>query len=122
MDTEAIVKVLGPGFEAVARDGALALQEIQLRADAAILDVGTGKGNFAIYLASQGFNVLTGEPSTDKSLYAGRDWALNAKKVGLLDHLRFEAFDASNMPFASYGVQGIATFKPGICANQECKN
>jgi hypothetical protein len=48
----------------------------------AILDVGTGNGNFAIYLASQGFQVLTGEPSTDRSHYAGRDWALNAKKAG----------------------------------------
>jgi 2-polyprenyl-3-methyl-5-hydroxy-6-metoxy-1,4-benzoquinol methylase len=76
MDTKAIGEILGPGFDAVSRDGARALNELGLPADAAILDVGTGNGYFAIYLASQGYRVLTGEPSTDKSHYAGKDWAL----------------------------------------------
>jgi len=67
MDSKAIGKILGPGFDTAAVDGARALQELGLPADAAILDVGTGKGNFAIYLASQGYHVLTGETSTDQS-------------------------------------------------------
>lgn len=110
MDTKAIGKILGPRFDAVSGDGARALKELGLPADAAILDVGTGKGNFAIYLPSQGFRVVTGEPSTDKSQYAGRDWALNAKKVGVLDNIRFEAFDASKLPFESEAFDAVFFF------------
>jgi len=67
MDTKAIGKILGPRFDTVSGDGARALKKLGLLADAAILDVGTVNGNFAIYLASQGYQVRTGEPSTDKS-------------------------------------------------------
>ena len=63
MDAKAIGKILGPRFDAVSEGGARPLKELELPADAAILDVGTGNGNFAIYLASQGYQVLTGEPS-----------------------------------------------------------
>jgi SAM-dependent methyltransferase len=110
MDIKAIGKPLGPRFDAVAGDGVRALNELGLAPDAAILDVGTGNGNFAIYLASQGFQVLTGEPSTDRSHYAGRDWALNAKKAGVLDKIRFEAFDASNLPFESEAFDAVFFF------------
>jgi len=110
MDTNAISRVLGPRFDIVSGDGARALKEIALPADAAILDVGTGNGNFAIYLASQGYRVLTGEPSADKSHYAGRDWALNAKKAGVLDKIRFEALDASKLPFESEAFDAVFFF------------
>ncbi|MBI2687351.1 MAG: class I SAM-dependent methyltransferase [Acidobacteria bacterium] len=110
MDTKAIGKILGPRFDAVPADGARALKELGLAADAAILDVGTGNGNFAIYLASQGYRVLTGEPGTDKSHYAGKDWALNAKKVGVLDNIRFQAFDASKLPFESGAFDAVFFF------------
>src|ERR1700690_3564997 len=110
MDTKAIGKILGPRFGAVSRDGARALKELGLPADAAILDVGTGNGYFAIYLASEGYQVLTGEPATDKSHYAGRDWALNAKKVGVLDNIRFQAFDASKLPFESEAFDAVFFF------------
>ena len=110
MDIKAIGKLLGPRFDAVAGDGVRALNELGLPPDAAILDVGTGNGNFAICLASQGFQVLTGEPSTDRSHYAGRDWALNAKKAGVLDKIRFEAFDASNLPFESEAFDAVFFF------------
>ena len=110
MDTKAIGAILGPGFDAVSEDGARALHEIGLPADAAILDVGTGKENFAIYLASQGYQILTGEPSTDKSHYAGREWALNAKKAGVLDHIRFQAFDASQLPFEPEAFDAVFFF------------
>lgn len=86
------------------------MQELRLPADAAILDVGTGNGNFAIYLASEGYQVLTGEPSTDTSHYSGRDWASNAKKVGVLDNIRFVAFDASKMPFESEAFDAVFFF------------
>ena len=110
MDIKAIGKLLGPRFDAVAGDGVRALDELGLPPDAAILDVGTGSGNFAIYLASQGFQVLTGEPSTDRSHYAGKDWALNAKKAGVLDKIRFEAFDASKLPFESEAFDAVFFF------------
>ena len=101
MDREGLTRILGPSFEVVSGDGALALREIRLPTDAEILDVGTGSGNFAIYLALQGYRVLTGEPATDTSRYAGKDWASNAERVGVRNRIRFQAFDASNMPFAS---------------------
>jgi len=110
MDTKAIGEILGPRFDAVSGDGALALKELALPADAAILDVGTGNGYFAIYLASQGYRVLTGEPSTDKSHYAGKDWALNAKKAGILENTRFEAFDASKLPFEAEAFDAVFFF------------
>ncbi|HYY31487.1 MAG TPA: class I SAM-dependent methyltransferase [Chthoniobacterales bacterium] len=110
MNTKAIGKILGPHFDAVSGDGQRALQELGLPPDAAILDVGTGNGNFAIYLASQGFQVLTGEPSTDRSHYAGRDWALNAKRAGVLDKIRFQAFDASKLPFESEAFDAVFFF------------
>jgi SAM-dependent methyltransferase len=110
MDTKAIGKILGPKFDAVSGDGQRALQELGLPPDAAILEVGTGNGNFAIYLASQGFQVLTGEPSTDRSHYAGRDWALNAKRAGVLDKIRFQAFDASKLPFESEAFDAVFFF------------
>ena len=110
MDTKAIGKILGPKFDAVSGDGQRALQELGLPPDAAILDVGTGNGNFAIYLASQGFQVLTGEPSTDRSHYAGKDWALNAKRAGVLDKIRFQAFDACKLPFESEAFDAVFFF------------
>src|SRR5215472_19016747 len=107
MGTKVMAKILGPRFDAVSKDGGRSLKELGLPPDAAILDVGTGNGNFAIYLASQGFQVLTGEPSTDRSHYAGRDWALNAKKAGVLDKIRFQAFDASKLPFESEAFDAV---------------
>jgi SAM-dependent methyltransferase len=110
MDSKAIGKILGSKFDAVSGDGQRALQELGLPPDAAILDVGTGNGNFAIYLASQGFQVLTGEPSTDRSHYAGKDWALKAKRAGVLDKIRFQAFDASKLPFESEAFDAVFFF------------
>jgi SAM-dependent methyltransferase len=110
MDSKEISTILGPRFDAIAGDGALALEALDLPADAAILDVGTGNGNFAIFLATQGYQVLTGEPSTDTSQYAGKDWALNAEKVGVRDKVRFKAFDASKMPFASRTFDAVFFF------------
>ena len=90
---------LAESLAAVGEDGTVALRELGLPADAAVLDVGTGNGKFAIWLATQGFEVLTGEPETDTSHYAGKDWAANADEAGVRDRIRFEHFDASDMPF-----------------------
>lgn len=99
MDVDKITETIGPLFAICAGDGARALDATGLAAPANVLDVGTGNGNFAIYLAARGFQVLTGEPSTDTSAYAGKDWAHRAEQAGVSDHIRFQAFDASRMPF-----------------------
>jgi len=103
-------ELLSPMFEKIAHDGELALKALCLPKDAAILDVGTGAGTFAIFLASEGFDVLTGEPETDTSHYAGQDWAANAEKVGLRDKVRFQAFDAGAMPFADGAFDAVFFF------------
>lgn len=103
-------QLLGPNFEFVANDGALALEKLNLTAKSQILDIGTGSGNFAIYLASRGYDVLTGEPSDDRTQYARRDWAANAEKAGLLDKIRFQNFDAEDLPFDSETFDAVFFF------------
>lgn len=99
-----------PKHDVVSQDGALALRQLNLPADATLLDVGTGMGTFAIFLATQGYQVVTGEPATDRSQYAGRDWASHASEAGVLDRIRFEAFDASSMPFAGERFDAVFFF------------
>ena len=103
-------EIFGDMYGAIASDGDMALEALGLPKDAAILDVGTGEGKFAIYLAAQGYRVLTGEPSTDSSHYAGKDWALNAEKAGVRDRIRFQAFDASDMPFDPESFDAVFFF------------
>ncbi|HRX40704.1 MAG TPA: hypothetical protein P5072_14800, partial [Parvularculaceae bacterium] len=64
MKQEKLAEILGPHFNNIANDGLLVLKALGLPKGAKVLDVGTGAGNFAIFLASQGFDVLTGEPAT----------------------------------------------------------
>ncbi|MEI9811646.1 MAG: class I SAM-dependent methyltransferase [Acidobacteriota bacterium] len=94
----------------IAADGALALQEIGLSPNARVLDVGTGKGNFAIYLASQGYRVTTGEPNTDTTIYANRPWRENARKAGVLDRIQFQSFDAHRLPFPDRSFDAVFFF------------
>jgi len=110
MNIKALAEILGPKFDAVAQDGVRALAELQLPPHAAVLDVGTGNGFFALYLAAHGYQVLTGEPATDRSHYAGRDWALNAEKAGVRDKIRFEPFDASHLPFEPGAFEAVFFF------------
>lgn len=100
MNTTESGSVLGGRYEMVAEDLARALAPLQLSAGAAVLDVGTGSGNCAIYLALQGYRVVTGEPATDESLYSRRDWRSAAKQVGVSERIQYQPFDASDLPFA----------------------
>lgn len=110
MDGERTSGILGPMFEKLSKDGAMGLKELELSKDAALLDVGTGSGKFAIFLAMQGFDVLTGEPASDETRYARQDWETNAEKVGVRDKIRFEAFDAGDMPFGSERFDAVFFF------------
>lgn len=110
MTNTTMTNILGPRFATVSIDAARALEQLALPSDAAILDVGTGSGNFAIYLALEGFDVLTGEPDTDQSIYARRDWAASAERAGVRDRIRFQSFDASSLPFAPASFDAVFFF------------
>ena len=97
----------GPWFDVVSTDGGVALEVLGLSTGARVLDVGTGKGNFAIFLALQGFDVVTGEPSTDGSHYARQGWAENARQAGVEERIRFADFDGAQMPFADGDFDGV---------------
>ncbi len=97
-------------FSAVSEDASTALRALELNSDSDILDVGTGEAQFAIYLALQGYDVLTGEPATDTSQYAGKDWMDKADKLGVLNHIRFQAFDASDIPFPEKAFDAVFFF------------
>lgn len=110
MNRKEISRILGPKFESMLGDCVLALDDLRLSKDAAILDIGTGKGYCAISLASQGFQVITGEPSTDTSRYAGQAWSQNAEKIGVRDKISFQAFDATHLTFESATFDAVFLF------------
>ncbi len=110
MDTQKAVETLGGMFATIATDGGKALEMLGLPSGARVLDVGTGSGKFAIFLALQGFDVITGEPATDETRYARQDWEANAAKVGVADRITFTPFDASAMPFDSQAFDAVFFF------------
>ena len=110
MDTNKVGEVMGPMFSAISEDASAALKALELNSESDILDVGTGEAQFAIYLALQGFDVLTGEPATDTSQYAGKDWMDKAEKLGVSNRIRFQAFDASDIPFSEKAFDAVFFF------------
>ena len=67
--------------------------------DAKLLDVGTGEGNMAITLALNGYQVITGEPEDDHSVYSKKDWEGKAKKLHVDQLITFKSFNAESLPF-----------------------
>ena len=54
--------------------------------------------------------MVTGEPVDDRSMYAGRAWAENARKAGVRERISFEPFDAGAMPFESEAFDAVFLF------------
>lgn len=99
MNPAKIYQTLSPNFPRIAHDGEIALKHLKTTPNSKVLDIGTGQGNFAVFLALQGFKVITGEPSTDTSHYAGHHWENLAKAAGVSEKISFQHFDAHNLPF-----------------------
>ena len=110
MDKSDAKKLLGEDFSFIFENIDPVVQELKLKVNSKILDVGTGEGRMAITLALNNYKVLTGELESDESVYAKRDWLESAKKAEV-DHLiTYTPFDAEKMPFedASFDIVFIA--------------
>jgi 2-polyprenyl-3-methyl-5-hydroxy-6-metoxy-1,4-benzoquinol methylase len=107
MDMRQAKEILGTHFSVIAEDVAPIIDTLQLPTDASILDVGTGMGYLSIILALHGYKVLTGEPDSDTSVHAKRDWLTNAQKVQVDQLITFRSFDAEALPFADHSFDAI---------------
>ena len=95
-----------------------------------ILDIGTGIGAMSCLLALNGFDILTGEPKVDPERNnrddehhrhdefhenhhenhdwkAWGDWKESAKSLGVLNKIKFQNFDAQDLPFEDKSFKGI---------------
>lgn len=110
VDVAKICEIMGPLFGAIASDAVAVMATLDLPHDADILDVGTGEGYFAIFLAANGYHVLTGEPESDSSRYAGKKWQEVAEKLGVQDKIKYEFFTAEKMPFQEKSFNAVFFF------------
>jgi 2-polyprenyl-3-methyl-5-hydroxy-6-metoxy-1,4-benzoquinol methylase len=111
------------------------IKKLNLDENSKILDIGTGMGAMSTLLAFNGFNVLTGEPELDPESAAQinnhhhhqvkphdsnqyepheehdwgawNDWKDSAKRLGVEGNIKFQNFDAQDLPFEENSFDGI---------------
>jgi len=111
------------------------IKKLNLNKESKILDIGTGIGAMSSLLALNGFNVLTGEPNTgpkhnkwdhenqthhdeshethhsqhheNQDWKACGNWKESAKSLGVLDKIKFQFFDAQDLPFGDNSYNAV---------------
>lgn len=110
------------------------INQLQMDKDSKILDIGTGMGAMSTLLALNGYNVLTGEPILDPERDShGKhnhqhhenthqdhhkyheehdsgswdNWKKSAKNLGVESKIKFQNFDAQDLPFEDSSFDGI---------------
>ena len=106
MNLEKALELLG---EEISRNAVFiseVIDTLNLKKDAKILDIGTGRGTMAILLALKGYHVITGEPEGDD----WADWRSSAKKVGVEDLITFKYLNAEELPFSKAEFDAIFVY------------
>jgi ubiquinone/menaquinone biosynthesis C-methylase UbiE len=101
------------------------IKKLNLDKNSKILDIGTGMGAMSTLLALNGFYVLTGEPEVDPEREimeshnhhhdhckehdwgSWNDWRDSAKKLGVENKIKFQNFNAQDLPFEDNSFDGI---------------
>ncbi|MBY8992732.1 MAG: class I SAM-dependent methyltransferase [Candidatus Lokiarchaeota archaeon] len=107
MDVERFRDLLGNEFAFIFNEMNPVVQKLKLEKTAKILDIGTGTGWMAIYLALNKYRVITGEPESDESEYAKQDWLESARKVKVDHMITYTPFNAEDMPFEDSSFDAI---------------
>jgi ubiquinone/menaquinone biosynthesis C-methylase UbiE len=106
MDFTSAKEILGDDFGRSAEFLNMIVNNLELKKEAIILDVGTGRGHMAITLAVNGYKIITGEPEGDN----WADWRKLAKKVDVEDQITFKSFRAEKLPFKDIYFDAIFIF------------
>lgn len=100
------------------------IKQLNLNKESKILDIGTGMGAMSTLLALNDFSILTGEPKVDPERNghgthdhhhhqeehhsgASSSWKKSAKMLGVEDKIKFQHFNAQNLPFEDNSFDGI---------------
>ena len=100
------------------------IKQLNLNKESKILDIGTGMGAMSTLLALNGFSILTGEPKVDPERNghgahdhhhhqeehhggASSSWKKSAKMLGVEEKIKFQYFNAQNLPFEDNSFDGI---------------
>lgn len=79
------------------------LDQCDIKEGAKVLDIGTGRGIMTIILALKNYQVITGEPEGAN----WGNWKESAKKVDVLDLIKFKPLRAEDLPFSDNSFDAI---------------